>query len=119
MGTTDGLIVETQLVLCASSYVDSCCFLQPKHYHKNFALLEVFKACIRWVYLLSLKQFVDSALMKDFVPDCLLADFAGEWLVVIINAMRSLYLVGLAYHPVFQALEMDALDAACTSANTE
>ena len=71
------------------------------------------------MYFFYLKQFVDPALMQYFIPDRLFAYLAGEWLVVIVNAMRSLYFFGLASDPVLQALEMYAFDAASASTNTE
>lgn len=38
---------------------------------------------------------------------------------MIVHTMRSLYLVCLAPHPILKALEVDALYAACTSADAE
>lgn len=38
---------------------------------------------------------------------------------MVVHTMRGLYLVGLAPHPIFEALEVDALYAAGASADTE
>ena len=119
MGTANGLIVEAELILSASSDVYGGCLLQPKDYHKNLAVLKVLESGVGRMYLFRLKQFVDPALMQYLIPYSLLADLASEWLIMIVKTMRGLYLVGLASHPILQALEVDALYAACTSTYAE
>lgn len=68
---------------------------------------------------LRLKQLIHPPLIQYLIPYNLPADLAGKRLIMIVNTMRGLNFVGFALHPVLKALEVDALDTACASANTK
>lgn len=119
MGAADGLIIEAELVLSSSSDVNGGGFLQPQDNNKDPAFLEVLQPSVRRVYLLRLEQLIHPSLEQYLVSYDLPTDLTSQWLILIVNAVRSLCPIGLAPHPIFEALEVDAPDAACAPTHAE